>query len=192
MGHYKNKLFQRRKDAAGAAARREEHGGDKKKKKHISFDLARNKVSFVKPPPRVKNSEYWFTEVNRIEKKALTFDLEPNVTIEVTVDCRMQLLSLAQPNPSGKERAYVEVCQEAQLSMEDMSIIKGMDNSEASELLETLFSNKKEEWICIGSVGKQVQRLRVMLPPGMYKIRCVGNKNVRVFSQVWDIEQELV
>ncbi|KAG5500415.1 hypothetical protein JKF63_03508 [Porcisia hertigi] len=165
-----------------------------KARKRISFNANRNRVRFICVPPRSQNSKFWFTETQRVVKKGLNFEVEPDIMIEVNIECRMQITALARKplfppvkapaangsagastssTASSAKRSYVEVEEAVPLFFAD--------------------SRERDRWQCIGSVGAgEMSKVRVVMPPGSYRFRCVGGDAVQIFAQVWDIERELI
>lgn len=144
--------------------------------KHISFDPNRNRVRFVRVPPRSQNDKYWFTETERVVRKGLQFEVEPNIAIEVTIDCRIKLTGLAQDTKAGSAgaaapsgRVFLEV-------------------KEASP-----FFGDDAEWVTVGSVAPgALEKINVTLPSGAFQLRSSGAKaSLQVLAEAWDLEREL-
>lgn len=159
------KAFSKQGRSGGAAARR------RNTTKCITFNPNGNKVRFVRVPPRSQNRHFWFTESQRVVRKGLQFELEPDINTELATDGRVQLTAIMQSvGTSSSHRAFVEVREEG-LSLGGPYV---------------------GSWICIGSVAAgSTQRVRVILPVGSYQLRCVGGTAVQVVGQVWDVEREL-
>ncbi|EPY34738.1 hypothetical protein STCU_00376 [Strigomonas culicis] len=127
------------------------------------------------------NDLFWFTEQQKIVKKGLQFELEPSISVEVTVDCKMQLTSIACPcsvtlskGTHQKSGAAMPAAARAYL-----------------EVREQLPFSEPGKWVCVGSVSPEsVSMIRIIFPAGSYQLRCVGGPLV-VFSQVWDVETQL-
>lgn len=147
-----------------------------RRRKAISFDSNRDQVHPVRVPPRTQNAEYWFSERQKMVKKGLNFEIEPDISVEVNVDSKLQIGAIAYPavpSTSSSARVFLEV-KELQMSL------FGGDGSD-------------EHWLCVGSVAPGgLQKVKLILPPGMYQLRCVGGKSpVQLFGQAWDVEREL-
>lgn len=152
-------------------------------KKRISFDPRGNRVRFVQTVPRSRNTDFWFTEVERVVRKGLQFEVEPNIDVDVSTDVRLQITAVAQalgkvsaspPAGAPHGRSFLEV-QELLPSFSGVAAVR------------------TRKWHTLGSVGVgEISRLRIILPAGSYLIRCVGHLPVQVFGQAWDRERELV
>ncbi|CCW68717.1 unnamed protein product [Phytomonas sp. Hart1] len=146
------------------------------RKKRISFDPRGNRVRLVPTPPKSEYKNYWFSESSCINRKGLQIEVEPNITIELNIQCRMQLTSLAQSStlsdvPHSNSRGFLEVKQ---------------------LFLSLLGSAVEQNWHCVGSVCPgSLEKINVVLPEGFYHLRCLGRNPIQVFAQVWDVEREL-
>jgi hypothetical protein len=165
----------------------------KKARKSISFNSNRNKVRFIRVPPRSQNRKFWFTETQRIVKKGLNFEVEPEIMIEVNIECRMQITAIARKPLSGAAKAAAATS----LAKRVPSFLPSSQRSFV-EVQETnsLFCSDvhgRDRWQCIGSVAEgDMKKVLVVMPPGMYRMRCLGGGAVQLFAQAWDIERELV
>ncbi|KEG14098.1 hypothetical protein DQ04_00621070 [Trypanosoma grayi] len=165
-------------------------GSAKRPRKHISFSRDGNKVRFVKPPPRSMNRRYWFTETESVVKKGVSFEIEPDINVSVDVGCRMQLTSIASQSSSflhaspggdavGKKRhgSSTRVFLEVKVGP-SLGLLGGARGS--------------SRWYTVASVNEgHVEKTRVILPPGTYMLRCVGERPIQIFAQAWDLETKL-
>ncbi|RNF10361.1 uncharacterized protein Tco025E_06807 [Trypanosoma conorhini] len=169
-----------------------ERAGAKRPRKHISFARDGIKVRFVKPPPRSMNHRYWFTETEAVAKKGLSFEVEPDIAVSVDVSCRVQLTGVAsqsckaprflftggvagkhRPNSKSSGRVYLDL--KANPSLGVIGAVQ-----------------RASRWLTVASVEEgHIEKVRVILPPGSYTLRCVGPRPVQVFAQVWDFETRL-
>lgn len=205
-----SKLFKRSRHQAGggtpsAAARKQQNavalsreavaGRRLAKKKSISFDPNRNKVRFIRVPPRSQNPEYWFSERRKLVRKGLQFEIDPDIGIEVNVDSRLRISAMVYPS-KGSLAASPSLPSSSEASRDRAFL-------EVKELPVSLFGDPDEnddadqeggKWICVGSVAAGgMAKLNVMLPAGVYQLRCSGNtRSLQVFGQAWDVEMELV
>ncbi|KAG5498243.1 hypothetical protein JIQ42_03048 [Leishmania sp. Namibia] len=167
----------------------------RKTRKSISFNSNRNKVRFIRVPPRSQNRKFWFTETQRIVKKGLNFEVEPDIMIEVNIECRMQITTLARKPlaESGKAPATNGIAGAAASSSAASAATRSYIEVEETEPLFLPDSRKRDRWQCIGSVGAgEMAKVRVVMPPGSYRMRCVGGDVVQIFAQAWDLERELI
>ncbi|KAG8345829.1 hypothetical protein TRVL_03344 [Trypanosoma vivax] len=167
-------------------------------RKRISFNCDGNKVRFVKPPPRALNHLFWFTEVTSVVKRGLTIEVEPNIHVEVSVDCRLQLTSMASKPSSSTHNLLVHNAPGNQ--QRGSNSIVGSNNGEGQgrvslqicceHTLGLTYTNMK--WFTIASVcAGQLEKIRVVLPAGCYTLRCVGPRPLQLFAQAWEIESKL-
>lgn len=172
----------------------------RKARKSISFNSNRNKVRFIRVPPRSQNRKFWFTETQRIVKKGLNFEVEPDIMIEVNIECRMQITALSRkPSQSAGRPASNGVAAAAAASSSSPAASPSSPAKrsfiEVEELnpLLSFMSGSESHWQCIGSVAAgEMCKVLVVMPPGNYRVRCIGNDAVQVFAQAWDVERELV
>ncbi|KAK7200981.1 hypothetical protein NESM_000157500 [Novymonas esmeraldas] len=162
-------------------------------RKSISFNSNRNKVRFIRVPPRSQNRKFWFTETQRIVKKGLNFEVEPDVMIEVNIDCRMQITALARKPLALSARASTAGGIAAASASPAALARRSYVEVEETQPLFTPDRVKGSRWQCIGSVSAgEMTKTRIVLPPGSYRVRCVGGDVVQVFAQAWDVERELI
>lgn len=193
------------------------------KRKSISFSTGENCVRLVKAPPKAERSRYWFTTTQRVVKKGVLFEVDPEIYTAVEVDCRMQLCTIAKSadavapfTPSSKTKSGdtdggslrssrqggtpspASCRSHFSVRCEDGIFVLGKSINLSPRLggkQKSIFSESCEEspWMNVGSVlPGQLQRIRVVLPPGRYHLRCEGNSHpIQVFAQVWDLEQQL-
>ncbi|CAC9502591.1 conserved hypothetical protein [Leishmania infantum JPCM5] len=167
----------------------------RKARKSISFNANRNKVRFIRVPPRSQNGKFWFTETQRIVKKGLNFEVEPEIMIEVNIECRMQITALARRPLSqlGKSPAANGIAGAAASSSAASAAKRSYVEVEETVPLFLPDARKRDRWQCIGSVGAgEMSKVRVVMPPGSYRMRCNGGDVVQIFAQAWDIERELI
>eukprot|EP00796_Vickermania_ingenoplastis_P008329 gene8329-5839_t len=138
---------------------------------------AKGSVRFIRVPPRSHNKDFWFSEYQRIVKKGMQFEVEPNINAGVEVDCRLQLCTLAMSSaasPSRGQRSVVSVLNEQDLFADPTVATNG------------------QQWFAIGRVGPgEMTAVKVILPPGSYQLRCQGEHPVQIFAQAWDVERHL-
>lgn len=166
----------------------------KKARKSISFNSNRNKVRFIRVPPRSQNQKFWFTETQRVVKKGLNFEVEPEIMIEVNIDCRMQITAIARKplSHAAKAAAAAGLAKGSSAAMTSSSQRSFVEVQETDSLFCT-DARGQPRWQCIGSVGEgDLKKVLVVMPPGMYRMRCLGGDAVQLFAQAWDIERELV
>lgn len=166
----------------------------KKARKSISFNSNRNKVRFIRVPPRSQNQKFWFTETQRVVKKGLNFEVEPDIMIEVNIECRMQITAMARRplSHAGKTVANAGLPKGSAAAMASSSQRSFVEVQETNSLL-CCDARGNDRWQCIGSVGAgDLKKVLVVMPPGMYRMRCLGGDAVQLFAQAWDIERELV
>ncbi|KPA85446.1 hypothetical protein ABB37_01745 [Leptomonas pyrrhocoris] len=165
-----------------------------KARKRISFNSNRNKVRFIHVPPRSQNKKFWFTETQRVVKKGLNFEVEPEIMIEVNIECRMQITAMARKPPShaAKAAATAGLAKGSSLVMTSSSQRSFVEVQETNSLF-CCDARGQDRWQCIGSVGaSEMKKVLVTMPPGTYRMRCVGGGSVQLFAQAWDIERELI
>ncbi|GET90009.1 hypothetical protein, conserved [Leishmania tarentolae] len=164
-------------------------------RKRISFNANRNTVRFIRVPPRSQNGKFWFTETQRIVKKGLNFEVEPEIMIEVNIECRMQITALARKPLSqlGKPPAANGISGATASSSAASVAKRSYIEVEETDPLFLPDARKRDRWQCIGSVGSgEMLKVRVVMPPGSYRMRCIGGDVVQIFAQAWDVERELV
>ncbi|KAG5474326.1 hypothetical protein LSCM1_03106 [Leishmania martiniquensis] len=169
--------------------------GPRKARKSVSFNSNRNKVRLIRVPPRSQNRKFWFTETQRIVKKGLNFEVEPDIMIEMNIECRLQLTTLARKPlaQSGRAPAANGIAGAAAASSAASAVKRSYIEVEETEPLLLPDSRKHDRWQCIGSVGAgEMVKVRVAMPPGCYRMRCIGGDIVQIFAQAWDIERELI
>lgn len=166
----------------------------KKARKSISFNSNRNRVRFIRVPPRSQNQRFWFTEMQRVVKKGLNFEVEPEVMVEVNIECRMQITAIARKPLSHalKSAAVAGLTKRSPAAMTSLSRRTFVEVQETNSLF-CCDAQGQDRWQCIGSVGAgDMKKVVVVMPPGMYRVRCLGGDAVQLFAQAWDIERELV
>ncbi|CAJ1009961.1 hypothetical protein Q4I28_005275 [Leishmania naiffi] len=167
----------------------------RKARKKISFNANRNKVRFIRVPPRSQNRKFWFTETQRIVKKGLNFEVEPEIMIEVNIECRMQITALARKPLSQLGKGPAANGIEGAAASSSLASLAKRSYIELEET-DPLFlpdARKRNRWQCVGSVSSgEMTKVRIVMPPGSYRMRCTGGDVVQVFAQSWDIERELI
>ncbi|CBH17776.1 hypothetical protein, conserved [Trypanosoma brucei gambiense DAL972] len=148
-------------------------------RKRISFMQNRNTVRLVKPPPRCLNSEYWFTETMSIVKKGDAFEIRQGNIFTLEVEKRMQLTSVASRSPTTSSSSSHDGS-DGRVSLQIM----------AADLFGLRSPSNK--WLSIASVREgEVEKVRVILPEGIYMLRCVGRRPVQVFVLNWCLIRRL-
>lgn len=186
------------------------------RRKSITFDPNRNSVRLVRVPPRSQNRDFWFTESPRVVKKGFCFELEPHISVELSVDCRIQLTALTQrpavlstdaakkydasaATPSGKDggnTSHESGSRNGKKQRKGMTAQSSPESQrafvEVREEVSLLGSPGADRWLCIGSTLPTVmEKVRAILPPGVYQIRVSGDRPVQVYAQAWEIERRL-
>lgn len=163
------------KGGASPSSRREVSQG--RRAKSIKFLMGENKVRFIRVPPRSRNKEFWFTETQRIVRKGLQFEVEPNIHTHIEVTCRLHLSTLAMSASSASSSSAVP-----------RSVLMVLEEG------EPLFGGvSHKKWLAVGTVSPgQMVPIKVVFPPGNYLVRCEGECRLQVFGQSWDVERELV
>ncbi|KPI89140.1 hypothetical protein ABL78_1784 [Leptomonas seymouri] len=166
----------------------------KKGRKSITFNSNRNRVRFIRVPPRSQNQKFWFTETQRVVRKGLNFEVEPEIMIEVNIECRMQITAIARKPlpPTAKAGAAAGLTKGSSSAMTS-SLKRSFVEVQETNSLFCCDARGQDRWQCIGSVwAGEMKKVLVVMPPGMYRMRCLGGDAVQLFAQAWDIERELV
>lgn len=191
------------------------------RRKRISFSVGENSVRHVRVPPKNENSRYWFTRTVGIAKKGRLFEVKPLKNEIITVNSRCQICTIAKL-PDGLALHHCDGDREPEKVKNTNSVAKkdkslpfssrsylsvlckssdsplGYLNSMSEKgkgffLTDTSDGCPASSWLTMGSVCPgQMQRLRVILPAGLYELRCEGDSDpVQVFAQDWDFEEKL-
>lgn len=191
------------------------------RRKRVSFSVGENSVRHVRVPPKHENNRYWFTRNVGLAKKGKQFEVKRNGFEIIEVNKRFQICTIAKiadtlalhhcdrdreavkvkntksvpkggKSSSFSSRSYLSV-----LCISSHSPLRYMNNMNGKETafstFDTTDKSSKSSWMTIGSVCPgQMQRLRVILPAGVYALCCKGDSHaVQVFAQEWDFEQKL-
>lgn len=113
-------------------------------------------------------------------------ELEPHITVEMSVDCRVQLSGLAQQKDVPVTALSSSSAHELGKVDPDRGFLQLREESPLLSMPE------ESRWLTVASVAPNtVERIRVVLPPGVYHLRCVSKRPVQLFAVAWDIEREL-
>ena len=167
--------------------------------KRITFLRGENKVHTVVPPPKELNDKFWFDQVCVRVAKPVYFQViaaDEQMSVDVNEDGMMRLTAMFAPSRTPQELAAA-----AAKKLGGLGRGKGGGPRSVLEVCseDTLFASingpapPQEEWITVGSCQlSRSCKLDYTLPPGSYRLRCIGPGPVTIAAEVRDTITKLM